>query len=231
MGFFGTLLKAGGMAGKATLGGGARRVFTGAAIGGVVGGVTSENRTGTGVFSDVLRGATFGAGAGALTTGLFRKGMVGAAKGFTGVRGLPKHIKQAMPHLSWRERMSVYRQNLGGMFGRVPGSPMVRGSIGAGKLGIGAGKMAYRAGRWALRHPWGAAGLAGAGIGMAALAGSGAGASGLTEESMSAIATAHGYPSTGFAPGMGSTTRQDSRAMFMDSTFGLVQGMHAGRHR
>jgi hypothetical protein len=78
----------------------------------------------------------------------------------------------------------------------------------------------------ALRHPVAALGIGAAGYGLAT-----AGNAGLSTAEMAGIATAHGVPSTGFMPGMGGAGRQDARMMFMDSTHGLVQGLHTGRHR
>jgi hypothetical protein len=53
---------------QGTMGGGGRRTLAGAAIGGAYGGLTSESQSSTGVFRDIARGATWGAGVGALTT-------------------------------------------------------------------------------------------------------------------------------------------------------------------
>lgn len=200
MGFFGKALMGGVKGiGKLTLGGGGRRMVTGAAIGSIYGGATSEANTPTGIFRDMIGGAAIGIGAGALTA-----------------RSL------------W---MKSRPASLRGLFN----SPVAKGVKGAARLGMGAGKIGLRAGfgaiKFTARHPYAALGIAGAGYGMYALGNSGPGQSGMNEKEMAAIARMHGGPSTGFDIGMGTSRRQNSRQMFMESTFGLTQGLHASRHR
>lgn len=87
-----------------------------------------------------------------------------------------------------------------------------------------------KVGRFAWNHPYATMGIAGAGIGAVAWIGSGHGASGMNTGSMSQIAQQSNISSSGFEPGMGNTYQQQERQMFMDSTFGLTQGLHRGRH-
>jgi len=107
---------------------------------------------------------------------------------------------------------------------------------GVGKFAYGAGKAGYHGAggmaQWAMRKPSHAIGLAGVGAGLyGASAAVGTGESGMDAAEASAIMQQHGGPSTGFAPGMGAMKRQSDRSMFMESTFGLTQGLHRGRHR
>ena len=99
---------------------------------------------------------------------------------------------------------------------------IVGGAVGswkAAKGGLGIAK-------FALRHPWGAAGIAGAGLGIYGLSRSGPQNANRSTTEMADMAQRMGTPSTGFDAGEGST-----RAAFEESTVGLVQGLHHGRHR
>ena len=190
MGFFTSALAG---VGKLTLGGGGRRMVTGAAIGGIYGAATSQNNSSTGIFRDAMRGATAGLGIGAMTTRAFGSSVFGVAKGLA--RRSPQIAKAG-----W-------------------GAGLRGAEIGAGVA------------NFAVKHPYASLGIGAVGAGMYGLASSGPGGGGTTAEEMGAIASSSGVSSTGFDPGMGSSFRQNSRAMFMDSTNGLVQGMHRGRHR
>ena len=114
------------------------------------------------------------------------------------------------------------------------GLSAIRGGWGAGKAGFGLGVTVGKAGMgsatFALNNPYATLGLAGAGLGLYGLANSGPGQSDLSVDQMSALVSNNGYSSTGFAPGMGTGYRQESRAMFMDSAAGLVQGLNRRRH-
>jgi hypothetical protein len=113
-----------------------------------------------------------------------------------------------------------------------------RGMKGVGKLGWGIGKravpMAGRGGlgviNFALRNPKTAMAMGVAGAGMYGLASSGYASSNASVGDMAAYAQQTGLPSSGFDIGMGGT-RATSRTAFENSTTGLVQGLHRGRHR
>ena len=102
-----------------------------------------------------------------------------------------------------------------------------RAAKGIGRHGFSA---AGKVGRFAWNHPYATTALAGAGIGTVAFVGSGVDNSRMSTNSMSKIAQQSGISSSGFEPGMGASARQEERQMFMDSTFGLTQGLHRGRH-
>ena len=94
------------------------------------------------------------------------------------------------------------------------------------KAGLtGAGRVAG----FAMRHPQAALMAGTAGLGLYALAGTGAGTSDMSEDEVNALAFRYG-PSTGFTPGTGSMAYDPRRMRFIDSTGGLVQGLHRGRH-
>lgn len=79
----------------------------------------------------------------------------------------------------------------------------------------------------ALRHPGAAIGL---GLGAGAVYALATSGPGRTRQDKSYTLSQTGASSTGFSPGMGTDTKQEARNMFMDSTQGLVEGMHRGRH-
>lgn len=100
------------------------------------------------------------------------------------------------------------------------GSALWSGAKGTARAGVDTGS-------WILRNPGKTVAIGAGGLGMYALATSGAGPSKLTLEQRAQAAQMMGGPSTGFGLGTGIETRQ----AFMASTDGLVQGLHAGRHR
>lgn len=65
---------------RGLLGGGGRRMVTGAVAGGLYGGLSSDKNTDTGVFRQAMFGAAMGLGVGALTTKTVMKGAWGATK-------------------------------------------------------------------------------------------------------------------------------------------------------
>jgi len=67
--------------------------------------------------------------------------------------------------------------------------------------------------------------------GISKLAGTGPGQVNISTNDLGRLAEQSGVPSTGFDFGMGASSSQQSNAMFMNSTSGLVQGLHRGRHR
>lgn len=79
------------------------------------------------------------------------------------------------------------------------------------------------------RHPQAAMTAGVAGLGLYALTVSGAESSNLSNRDVNALAMRTG-PSSGFTPGQGSTAYDPRRMRFIDSTNGLVQGLHKGRH-
>lgn len=175
----------------AFLGGGGRRILTGATAGALYGGLASDANTPTARFGDVLGGALIGAGIGGLTTRMTGRGVWGLAKN--------------LPYgLAAKTGLRVARTGL--------------------NLGVGMARFAYRHPRTALLLGGGVAGAYAAWPG-------GAGESGMGEAEMAAIAQRHGGPSTGFNIGRGAGRRQSDRQMFMESTFGLTQGLHQSRHR
>jgi hypothetical protein len=98
---------------------------------------------------------------------------------------------------------------------------------GLGRQGLSAtGKV----GRFAWNHPYAATGIAAGGIGAYAWMSSGHSGSGMNTDTMSRIAQQSGVSSSGFEPGMGVNTQQQERQMFVESTFGLTQGLHRSRH-
>jgi hypothetical protein len=99
------------------------------------------------------------------------------------------------------------------------------------KMGRGGFSATKKVGRFAWNHPYAATALAGAGIGAYSFMSSGYSGSGMNANTMSQIAQQSGISSSGFEPGMGANTQQGERQMFMDSTFGLTQGLHKSRHR
>lgn len=170
---------------NATLGGPGRRMALGVGVGGLYGGLASDNNSSTGLFKDVVLGATTGFGIGAATTRFAR-------------RAASSLIKPTA-RVGWT----------GAVFG---------------------GKIASNVTSFAFSNPRTALALGAAGVGAYTLATSSPGSSGMNIDAMSRISQQSGSPSTGFMPGMGATTRQGSRNMFMESTFGLTQGLHSRRH-
>jgi len=108
---------------------------------------------------------------------------------------------------------------------------MIEAGQGIGSLAAGVGKAGMKMGSFAIRNPKTALLLGGAGYGAYALAGSGGGSFGGSAADMGMIAQMNNISSSGFAPGMGANTRQSAHQMWVDSTFGLAQGLHRGRHR
>lgn len=101
-----------------------------------------------------------------------------------------------------------------------------KGALGVGKLGFWAGKQTWGALKWVNKHPGLAGGLAVGATAGIALANSGPQNANRSPSEMATIAEMEGRPSTGFEWGQGS-----DRYAFEQSTQGLVQGMHRGRHR
>ena len=103
------------------------------------------------------------------------------------------------------------------------------GSIGWG-IGTGLGGAAIRTGASILTNPHAGIAAVGIGVGMYGLANSGRGNAGSSSKGMAAVAQSQGLPSSGFEPGMGAGRNQGDRFAFENSTQGLVQGLHRGRH-
>jgi hypothetical protein len=199
--------------GSLMFGGGIRRMGTGAFIGGAAGAALSENESGTGTFMDTMRGAAFGMGIGALTT----KTVVG---------GLGSLGKRALGNPTTKMGYAVGSAKLGG---RMAGSAMKAG-WGAAKFGGRVGTAGLKVASFALQDPRLAFGIGAVGMGAYALSSSGMSESDMSDREMEALAMRGGAPSTGFGAGEGAGIRQNARAMFLDSTSGLVQGLHRGRH-
>jgi hypothetical protein len=226
-----------GLAARGLLGTGIGRTITGAAIGGGIGLAKSDKRSATGRFHDFAAGATMGGAIGLGTTKAFRSLVKGGAKATLGSVHAVRAARAA--RRGGAGLFSSAGQGISKGIGSSLTSNAFSASVGAGKLGgralLAGGSGALRTAEFALNRPRTAAALAiagGGGIaGAYALANSGPGGSGMNERELGTVAAMSGGPSTGFAPGMGASHRQQSRAMFMDSTFGLVQGLSRGRHR
>jgi hypothetical protein len=189
------------------------RTLLGGTVGGIAGLATADSNTATGMFQNMLTGAALGAGIG------FGVGHVG-----TMARGLiraPQTIRAARAARAMGagplEALSFGRQ-------AARGSSLLKNVTEAGRGALGTASAVGRAGLrtagtvapFVARHPLASLGIAGAGMGMYGLA---------------SVAERAGVPSSGFIPGMGATRNQIADMMFMDSTQGLVQGLHQGRHR
>lgn len=188
---------------KGLFGGGFRRMGTGAMIGGLYGGFTSEEGSQMGFMGDVLGGTAAGLGIGALTTRTALK--LGKEVGRTAITKGPAAL--------WGVTKSV-------------------------------GRIVSPVGRFALNRPK-TAGAIGLGIaGAGALAMSGYGDANASAEAMSMMAEQRGIPSTssGGNPGYLPEQAEDINPLmltrtgrryneFVNSTNGLVFGLHQGRHK
>jgi len=210
------------------------RILFGGVAGGIAGSAMSDANTSTGKFQSAILGAAAGMGLGVGITKQFWQGIGGMARGGLRLRqtfraaGAARRMGagpiEALSFGRYTARnTSLPKQTLGTLWGGA------KGAYGIGRSGLrGAASVAG----FALRRPRTTIALGAAGLGAYGLAQmGGSGQSGMDADEAAAIAHVHGGPSTGFAPGMGTNARQDQRAMFMDSTFGLTQGLHRGRHR
>ena len=103
------------------------------------------------------------------------------------------------------------------------------------KVGFKGAKIGFKglkgATAFSLRNPTMAAAIGLGAYGTYQLSKTGPGGTNYEPENLGRLAQQSDVSSTGFDPGMGASRYQESRAMFMDSTAGLVQGLHKGRHR
>lgn len=95
---------------------------------------------------------------------------------------------------------------------------------------VAAGKASLNVAQFALNNPRTAMGIGLAGAGMYGLATSGPNSTSISSAETAQLAEQGKFSSTGFSPGMGSSRNQESRAAFLNSTIGLTQGLHRGRH-
>jgi len=235
MGFFTSAITG---IGKVAFGGGIRRIGTGAVVGGIIGGATTDARTGTGKVEAIARGALWGAGVGALTTrtvagGLLRipytlktYGMARRAGGgiFESARiaRIPTQANRQVNNLN--TILGLPHQSMVGTHIRDLTDSALKFGWGAGKTAM---KTAGRVGGWALLNPGKALAVGAGGLGLYSLAGSSPGTSSLTINQRAQAMQMMGGPSTGFAMGMGSDSRQEFEA----SAEGLTLGLHARRHQ
>lgn len=105
---------------------------------------------------------------------------------------------------------------------------------GLAKLGYGTAstglKLGAAAGGFAIRHPGITTLAAGTALAGGALMTSGPSGGSSSPEALAIMAAKNNSSSTGFALGMAANPRQAAKEMFMESAFGLVQGLHRGRH-
>ncbi len=175
------------------LGGGGRRIMTGAIIGGAVGAARSENESSTGKFKDIMTGALAGAGVGSLTTGTAMRAAVAGAKSF--------------PYLKAGKMAGV-------------------GALKTAGFGI---TSALGVVDFAVRRPLAAMAIGAAGVGLYANARGGPGSTYPTTEAARAYAVQQGRSSTDYTY---DPNRRRTRDLSLEqSTTGLVQGLHASRHR
>ena len=203
---------------KAMLGGGGRRMMTGAIAGGLYGGLSSDSNTATGTFRDVMGGALVGLGIGAATT---RTAMSLAGAGIKGAMRLPHTMRAAkaarglgagpFEALSFGHYAATHSSGF---------KNFTEGLRGLGNVGLSIGKAGTRMAKFAIKNPKTSLALAGGTVGLTALAMSGPGESSMSAEAMNTYAASLGTPSTGVVG-----------PMFENSTQGLVQGLHRGRHR
>lgn len=184
------------------LGGPGRRLLTGGIVGGLIGSMDQEGENSpNSKLMNTLGGIGAGLGIAALTT---RTPWSMAA------RGLKRIIK--------------------------PSGTLLRAGLSTARTGLSAGSSIAK---FTLRNPSLAMGIAGVGLGLYALGTSGTGASGMSINNMSTIASNNNLSSTGFAPGMGAYAMQPVNQSFVESgkyknlansTMGLTQALHRGRH-
>ena len=196
---------------KALLGNPVGRMITGTIAGGIFGGVTNNDNTNTGKFNDILRGAFIGGGIAASGNLLWSGVKAGAgAASRAGYWGTTKALAKG----AWGVTKNT------------------------AKLSYLGTKTSLKAANWALEHPKTVIGGIGAGYGMYALSQSGSGVqhNDLSVNGMAQLAMQNNISSTGFNIGEGASINQAQNSMFENrinlenSTYGLVQGMHRGRH-
>jgi hypothetical protein len=201
--------------GGKVLGSGFGRVAIGAGVGAVAGGAMSDSNTGTGTFESIARGAMWGAAAGALTSKSLWKGIAGRVSGVTQGAKAARAAKAAGAGAVAAAAEGV------GAGAAVHG----RRAMKAAKLGGWALQQANKGIGWALEHPTGALLLAGGAAGGYQLMKSGPGRANIDTDEMAYLGAQSGLSSSGFSGG-----EVTSHQNFMNSTHGLVQGLHRGRH-
>jgi len=220
---------------------GGGRAVLGAGIGAAYGGFSTPDDAapGTGL-TRAIAGAGIGAGLGALT---FRR--------LWGLKGIPSkqtiinesntilapHLTEGIISKSQAKDITNYMVKSRGMAGNL-----TRKAASAGKAGLNVGKglgkfgldtlsifggAARSVGEAALRNPTLALGGVATAAAMYGIATSGNSA---RDFDPSNALMASGVSSAGFDIGNSTNNRQQAREMFNASTFGLVQGMHQGRH-
>ena len=202
------------MTGRAAM---AAKPITGGIIGGAYGALSTDEYSSNQVFRNALIGAAAGAGIGAATTkfGIGVMKEMGQGIGSLGKRAImsspkaiaPSHIRSGATlfgaDLTMKESISYY------------GNRLAQGGI--ARLGRKAGRVGAGIGNFAMNHPYMATGIAAGTYGVASNIGAGMNSSGYTQENAEAMSIQAG-------------TSSPSRQMLMNSTNGLVQGMHRGRH-
>jgi hypothetical protein len=192
------------------------RPITGGIIGGAYGGLSTDEYSSNQVFRNTILGAAAGMGIGAATTKIGIGAMKGIGSGALslGKRAVIAPTKAVSSHvrsgatlfdadLTMRESISYY------------GNRLAQGGI--GKLGTKVGKAGASIGSFAMNHPYAATGVGLAGAGIAANV-----AGGMTSSSYT------GENARGYSLQAGSSS--PSRQALINSTHGLVQGMHGNRH-
>jgi len=200
------------MVGKAAW---AAKPITGGIIGGAYGALSTNEYSSNQAFRNALVGAAAGAGIGAAVTntafrmyGAAGKGLLSAGRNAIiapAKATAPSHIRSGATlfgtDLTMKESISYY------------GNRIKQGGI--ARMGSRVGRVGAGIGNFAMNHPYMATGIAAGTYGVASMAGSQS--SGYTQENAEAMAIQAG-------------TSSPSRQMLMNSTNGLVQGMHRGRH-
>lgn len=228
------------------LGSNAGRIGLGAGIGGIAGYAGSEEGSSTDTFGDTMKGV----GIGALAGGALGIGK-GLARGLVdlGGRSMEKEaatklmggglakgeINSLLSSNSLRMRAAgVSRAERKALLG--PANQQLHSS------GLSAADASVAAKSYSGLHSSGSKAWSGVknnkallgGMAVGGLAGAGLAYSAFGDNGrvgpMAEIASNQDISSTGYGAGEGAYTQQDSRQMFMDSTSGLVQGLHRGRH-
>ena len=205
--------------GKSSVGvaGGAARFMAtpliGAAAGAGIAAGTSQSNNDTGLAKDMLGGALLG-GLGGL-----------AAKGvFAGAKASAKSnvVRDKAGKVLWKKTAGKIADRINGTATGVASGTYKVGKLGAKVAGLGA-----KAAGFALRHP---KPVIAAGLGAAAVYAASDIRQDVSGFSGSETLRGTGVSSSGFAAGRGGSTKQQAREMYANSTNGLVQGMHRGRH-
>lgn len=195
------------------------RAVLGMGIGGIAGAVMSDSNTGTGRFESAVRGAALGTAAGALTSKMLWKKLAVDA---TGVAAGQKAYKSAIAAGAGKGNAALQAIGAGVEKNASRAYSVAKKGARLGGWGLA---QANKIGGWALQHPTSALLLAGGGVAAYYGMKSGPGRSELNVDEMGQLAAARGLSSSGFTVGQVSS-HQD----FMNSTQGLVQGLHHGRH-